>query len=118
MALLLSNQPVYAARMADHIDEWPEEQALLQDIKSILVLPMVVGGVVVGMLGFDAVVEEHSWDDEDIQVLRSTGDVLAHVLDRRVAQQTLQDREVQFRTLIENLPDPMIRIRLEDQKVL
>ena len=117
MALLLSNQPVYAARMADHIHEWPEEQALVQGIKSILVLPMVVGGVVVGMLGFDAVLEERSWDDEDIQVLRSTGDVLAHVLARRVAQQTLQDREVQFRTLIENLPDPMIRIRLENHKV-
>jgi diguanylate cyclase (GGDEF)-like protein/PAS domain S-box-containing protein len=117
MALLLSNQPVYASRLSDHMDDWPEERSLLEGIKSILVLPMVVGGVVVGLLGFDAVHEERSWDDEDIQVLRSTGDVLAHVLDRRVTLQTLKDREVQFRTLVENLPDPMIRVKRVDQRV-
>ena len=60
------------------LEDWPEEQALLQDLKSILVLPMVVGGVVVGMLGFDAIREEKCWDEEDIQILRSTGDVLVH----------------------------------------
>lgn len=74
----------------------PEAQAekdefLLQGSQSVLVVPMVRRGEVVGFIGFDAVKQQRDWPEEVVDLLRLAGGIIANVLDRRDAELQLRE---------------------------
>ncbi len=81
-------------RVVIHLDvqalppEAEAERATLteQGVKSILCLPMIYEGVVVGFLGFDAVRATKRWPDPDVALLRIAGEILVSALERKEAE--------------------------------
>jgi len=76
---------VYIPRVADIPPEASAEKEILeaQSIQSLIVIPMVSDGRLIGYLGFDSVRSERAWSDEDIKLLKITGELLSNALRRK-----------------------------------
>ncbi|MFH1146774.1 MAG: PAS domain S-box protein [Pseudomonadota bacterium] len=92
------------------VDNLPPEAALEkrhfqdQDIKSLVVLPMVYAGSVIGFFGLDSVHEKRTWTEDIILLLRIVGEIFANALARRCAEEALRESEKKYSTLVEGSP--------------
>jgi len=88
-------------------DDFPEEAkverefAQKEGIKSVLIVPLEIGGTVIGGMGFTAFHSERSWPEDLIQRLRLVGEVFSSALHRKRAEEALRESEERFRRLSE-----------------
>jgi PAS domain S-box-containing protein len=61
-----------------------------QGIKSVIFVPMAVGGKLVGFIGLDSTQYEMQWTEDAISLLKIVGGILADALDRRRAEDALR----------------------------
>ena len=64
-----------------------------QAIQSLVVVPLVWQGSLVGYLRFDAVQRQISWSPEDIRLLQMSGEILVNALQRKCTEEELRTRE-------------------------
>ena len=94
-----SAQIVYVPNL-DHLPEQAsvdKERFAQLGIKSLISIPLVNKGVVLGYLGFDSVHEEKQWTEDVISLLTIVGESLANALDRKVAEDALRHSEERFK---------------------
>lgn len=90
------------------IDELPPEAAidkatfLRYGTKSNLTFPLVVGGQVMGALGFGALKAERQWPDDLVGRLRLFANMLAGSLARRIADDALRESEARLDLAIDS----------------
>jgi PAS domain S-box-containing protein len=58
--------------------------------RSVLNVPMVYRGQVLGLLGFDSVWAEKTWDDDSIALLRIVGEVFVNALQHKRAREAVR----------------------------
>ncbi len=81
------------------LEALPEEAAIdrrslaERGIRSMAAIPLIVGGTVVGALGFARLHEERTWPDELVPRLHLLADVFANVLARRRADSAVRESE-------------------------
>ncbi|MEJ2731741.1 MAG: PAS domain S-box protein, partial [Deltaproteobacteria bacterium] len=85
-----------------------------QGIQSVLSVPMVIGGKVMGFIGLDSVREEKMWAADTNSLLKIVGQVFANALENKKTRQALQESEERLRTVYETFPDPVTIIQAED----
>ena len=93
MEQLIQFQPIYIPRVADLPPEASAEKALiwsLEHIQSLIIVPMVRQGSVIGFLGFDAVFSEKTWDEDSAVLLRMVGEIFANAIERKQAEENLR----------------------------
>lgn len=78
-----------------------------EGIQSLVLVPLVASGRVIGFVGFDSVREKKTWPDEAIGLLRIVGDMLSNALERKRSAEALRRSEERFRHLIDNSDDFM-----------
>jgi len=68
------------------------ERRLLESlsIRSMLAVPLVFGGEVVGLIGFDAVRSEQAWPKETIGLLNIVGEMLVNAMHRKTSESMRQ----------------------------
>ena len=66
-------------------------------IRAWLCVPLWHAGTNVGLLGFDAVVDEKRWTDDDIALLRTIGEILVNALFRERGERERQRLESRLR---------------------
>jgi diguanylate cyclase (GGDEF)-like protein/PAS domain S-box-containing protein len=83
-----------------------EERDVLdeQDIQSIAVVPIAVGDDWWGFLGFDDCLAERDWSKGEIEALRAAAGTLGSAIARKRTELALQEAEVKYRSLIEQIP--------------
>ncbi len=91
-------------------EQWREKEYCqrLGDIRSILFIPLSVGGNVLGVVSFVSIHSRRAWPDEFIQRLRLLGELFANVIERQRAEQKIQDafneiKQLKDRLEVENL---------------
>ncbi len=83
-----ADREVYIPDVAALPDENPVKDVLAeQDIKSLLAVPMLLDGQITGFLGFDAVRETRNFLPGEVFLLRSVGNTINAMLERRRADQ-------------------------------
>ncbi len=84
---------IHIPRVADLPPVAGAEKEILQaqNIQSLIVVPMTYSGSLIGFLGFDSVLEEKSWPEDMIALLRLVGELLANALKRKLAEEALRD---------------------------
>ncbi|MFN4082466.1 MAG: PAS domain S-box protein [Bacteroidia bacterium] len=90
------------------VDEFPiEEQDLLksQDIKSLLVVPIYLGEVFWGFVGFDDCHTNRIWQQNEEEILINLANNIGSAYERNEAIAKLKDSEQKFRLLIESATD-------------
>ena len=93
------------------VDQLPEEARVEKQrfvrlgIKSLISIPLVNKGVVLGYLGFDSVREEKQWTEDVISLLTIVGESLANALDRKAAEDALRQSQERFKDFAEIAAD-------------
>lgn len=85
-----------------------------QEIKSLVLLPLIEEGVCFGFAGFDAVRKRHDWRDQEISLLQVMASMVTQMLRRRKDEQALRESEDRLRrnweftrTLLNAIPTPV-----------
>ncbi len=101
-------EPVHIPRVNDLPPEAQTERQLIQSVdpvQSLLMVPLVCQGEVVGFLGLDSIKEEKVWNQDIVALLRMIGEIFANAFERRAAEQEIQaartnlERKVTERTI-------------------
>lgn len=114
-AQLEKMRPIHIPDVNDLPPEAASFQKMLemQDIQSLVLVPMTEGSRLVGFVGFDAVQQARAWEEETIMLLRVLGDTFANSIARMEAERALRDREAQYRTVVENVRDVVFQTDME-----
>ncbi len=82
---LLAGRPLVIADIAELPDDAHAERVefATQGIRSLINVPMVRSGEVVGFIGFDSLGTPHPWSGADVQLLRLVGEMFVNALARR-----------------------------------
>jgi PAS domain S-box-containing protein len=83
---------VHIPRVADMTEEQEAEKELLeaQDIKSLVVVPLVSNDVSIGFLGFDSVRNEKNWEEDFIDLLKIVAEVIVNLIQRMEAENKIK----------------------------
>ncbi|MFQ5674327.1 MAG: PAS domain S-box protein [bacterium] len=90
------------------VDTLPDEAGPERNIleksgtKSMVSVPLSVGGKVRGSVGFDSTTKERTWSDEQIQQLKLVGQIFANALTRKQNEEALLESEERFKKLSES----------------
>jgi len=85
--------------------------------KSTLSLPLTHGQELLGVIGFTTFRQERAWPEETVSLLRIVGDMLAHALHRKRADQALleaSDRQQRLEAVINRSPAMLFLWRVEE----
>ncbi len=93
----VSAMPGDAAAEREHFE--------LQGIQSIIVVPMVVEDRLIGFIGFDAVTKKKKWSNNEQAVLHLIGEVFTNAIDRKWAEEELQESENRWQFALEGAGD-------------
>ncbi len=85
-------ETIHIPRVADLPSEAAAEKEVLdmQGIQSVIVVPLIYGGSLVGFLGFDSVRQAKHWAEEDIRLLQIVGESITNTLARQRSERALQ----------------------------
>ena len=73
-----------------------------QEIKSILVFPLIVQNHFFGFIGFDECTGEKEWEHEEIDLLRTISGIISNSFERHIFQKQLLESEIRQKLAIEN----------------
>ena len=95
MKKLNSGETIHIQDTARMSEEAKTEKEILesQNIKSLLVLPVIVRGELAGFIGFDNVVTPGEWGDYNLALLRISAEIIGNALERERAQEEMFIRE-------------------------
>ena len=80
------------------------------DIKSLLLLPILVGGKYVGFIGFDNCTDNRSWDEMEIALLQVATSSLALAQEHKQAVKALLQSQAGQLLMLDQLPALLINI--------
>ena len=103
---------IYIPRVSDLPSKANSEKEILQlqNIKSLIVVPIVHSRSLIGFLGFDLVREENIWEKEIIVPLKIIGDIFANVLERKRTE-----KKIKYMTFHDSLTDLYNRDYFEEE---
>ena len=83
-----------------------KEQHLLelQDVRSLLAVPLFNNQKVSGFIGLDSVKEYRQWSEIDIENLRMLADIISVAIERTQALKEKEKSESRFKDLYQNMP--------------
>ncbi len=108
--------PVYG-----HVRDFQqEEQAILldQDIESIAIVPVFVGGEWWGFIGFDNCYDRREWSQTELDVLQTIASTLGSAIQRQQIISGLRDSEEKFTQLASHIPEIFWIQDIESTKVI
>lgn len=110
---------VYIPRVADLPPEASTVKEILlpQGIQSLIVIPLVYGGSLIGYLGFDSVRTEKRWSEESIALLKIVGEIFVNVLKRKKAEEALAKALAEREDIMESVPDIIYTLDLNGNVV-
>ena len=85
-------------------------------IRSFILIPLMTGSSVIGALGVSTLSKEFTWPEEDINILRIYGQIIAGALSRRAADRAIHESEELYRTVFESTGTAMMILE-EDKTV-
>jgi PAS domain S-box-containing protein len=105
-APLLRGEILHVPHVADMPPEArsDREEFERQGIRSLVAVPMVYQGTVVGFLGFDAVRQEKVWSKGSIKLLTIVGEIFVNALQHKRAQALQADQGAFFELLAAGRP--------------
>jgi GAF domain-containing protein len=70
-------------------------------IKSLLLLPLHLKGVLAGFLGFDSIICVEEWNDDDIAILRVASEVIGRAIEHECQQEELRRHRHHLKDMLE-----------------
>ena len=98
MEKLKQLETIHIPRVADLPAYADAEKELLQlqSVQSFVIVPMAYGGTLIGLLGFDSVLSEKQWTEQDVALLKIVGEIFVNALEHKRQQDMLQEAHNQL----------------------
>src|SRR6056297_1665296 len=84
-----------------------------QGIQSVVVVPLMINEKSIGFLGFDAVKHLKEWENEDVALLQTLGNIIVSARERYQRENKILKSELNYRILFENANDGIFLLDLE-----
>jgi PAS domain S-box-containing protein len=103
------------------VDKMPQEAAMeketlkAQGIQSLLVVPLVAHEKLLGYMGFDSVVEQKRWSDEQTSILKVVADIISSNIIRMRYEQTLAEEKELLSVTLRSIAEGLIVIDTDQQ---
>jgi len=75
----------------------------MQNIRSVLIIPMRHGSKLKGFIGYDAVKEHQAWSKSDVSLLKSLAEIFVNAIARKQAEDLQYESEIRYRSLFDNM---------------
>ncbi|HAG11440.1 MAG TPA: hypothetical protein DCK76_08700, partial [Desulfotomaculum sp.] len=95
-----------------------KEIFLKNNVISLIVAPIMYGGLTAGFIGLDTVRGEKKWTDEDISLVKMSGEVLVNAVERKRAEEELRLSEERFSKAYSASPNLMLIIGFSSHRVI
>ncbi len=120
MKLLEAGENIHVKNVAELASEARAEKEILeaQNIKSVLVVPLLIANRLAGFLGFDNVGSTRTWGQKELIPLRTLAEIIGTALTRKRAEQVLRESEEKFARAFQLNPDTVIITRMKDGTIL
>jgi PAS domain S-box-containing protein len=82
-------------------------------VQSILSLPIIVGGKILGFIGFDSVRKKRDWSEDTVTMMKMVAEIFANTLERNRTEKALMESEEKFRNIVQSSPMGMHMYNLE-----
>ncbi len=102
---LLKNQVICYSDIEEIPDELVRDILRPQNILSILVVPLIVGGRYWGFIGFDDCLTHRIWLAEDVDILNSISHIISGFIERKRGEDALRESLEQLNTANHNLEE-------------
>lgn len=110
---LLNGQIINYQNIEDIPEQATRELLRAQDISSILVVPLFIGGDYYGHVGFDFCFSRRKWQDQDVDLLASISRIISSVIERNQAIKEMQKKLETEHALINASLDSVFIIELD-----
>ncbi len=87
-----------------------------QNIKSLLSVPMISNGVLMGFLGLDRTCKYMEWSDMEVAQFKIIAETISNIFSKAQTEKALRKSENRYRLLAENARDMIYRIVFTPQK--
>ena len=77
----------------------------VQEIKSLMTVPIFVGDDWWGFIGFDDCTTEREWSPAEVDALRTTSSLIAAAIERELSEATLREQEQKLRAVFDTALD-------------
>jgi signal transduction histidine kinase len=103
-------QSIHIPRVSELPPEAVAEREILeaQSIKSLLVVPLVWNGHLVGFLGFDSVRRERVWHHESIAPMEMLGNIIVNALNRKEGELALRASQAALQEINSTLEEKVL----------
>jgi len=103
---MMNNNKIINYKDIEDIPGAPEKELLRsQNIKSILVVPLFVNNAFYGFMGFDECLYHRKWLDEDVDILKTTAQIISNAFESKQAEDALRESEGKYRALFDTAQD-------------
>jgi PAS domain S-box-containing protein len=119
MQKLENHETIHIPNVAALPDEAKQEKELLemQQIQSVLVIPLVSNHQLYGFMGFDSVKKQKTWDNDDVLLLHLMGEIFINAILRVESNLALKESEERYEAFM-NAHKDMIFVKDENMKYL
>ncbi|MBU7019247.1 MAG: PAS domain S-box protein [Theionarchaea archaeon] len=100
-------KPIVVPKVRDLLPEADADENALKagGIRSLVIVPIVIGGALFGFIGLDSVHKEQEWPADFVSMLKTVTEIFANALERKRGEEALRESEEKFRTLFEESRD-------------
>ncbi len=119
MEKLRNQEPVVVSSVSHLPAGAAMEKGILepQGVKSLVDVPMIYLGKVVGFLGFSCVQAPRHWTDDEIHLLKMIGQVITNALSRKDAEQRVSRAKKEWEQTFDAMPD-LITLLDQEQRIV
>ncbi|MFH0967291.1 MAG: PAS domain S-box protein [Methanobacteriota archaeon] len=104
-------------RLVQNLKESEQKNFQNADIKSILLVPVIIDGEIRGAVGLIEKKFDRVWSKKEIYAMEIASSLIGSAIVRFQVREALSRSERQFRTLAQNIPGIVFRISLSDSDV-
>ncbi len=112
---LRKGQNICFRDIEDIPDEGAKEILRPQGVRSILVVPLFVGGHYHGFIGFDECRQHRDWPTEDVDLLLAISRIISSVTERKLAEEAIRENEEKLRLIFASMVDGVIVTDMEGE---
>lgn len=84
-----------------------------QDVKSSVIIPIIINSSSWGLIGFDSDQEESQWSGLEINVLKTAANILAGALQRQELENILRDSRARYRAVVDDQTEMICRYKFD-----
>jgi PAS domain S-box-containing protein len=100
----LKAKKIYKKLVKDIYESDYKELMKSQNIKSVIIFPIIVKGKIHSFIGFDECKTERIWTDDEMNLMQTLMNYISATIEKEIEEKLLLESQEKFRLLAENIP--------------